>query len=448
MFKRKPTKTISGVAPLAVMAMPRACTHGTCIYCPSLNAPQSYTPESPAVLRAASLKYDPFKQVHARLKAFKIMGHPTDKIELIVMGGTFLSYPLNYQYNFIKRCYDALNGKKAGNFEEAKKLNERAKHRCVALCIETRPDVCGKIEIARMLDFGATRCELGVQALDNKIYRKIERGHTVADVINATKLLKDAGFKVGYHVMPGLPGSSIKQDIKLFKRLFSEPFRPDQLKIYPTQVLKGSKLAEIHEQGKYSPYSEEELVKLIAALKQLVPPYCRIMRIMREIPPSYLVSGTKRIDLRKVIAEYMKKQGMQCKCIRCREVGFAAREGKEIKKDLMVVRHEYKASGGKEFFLSFVNSDNLLFGLCRLRITKDKIALIRELHVYGPQIELGKHAGGWQHQGLGMELMQEAEKIAKDSGCMKMKVISGIGVREYYKKLGYNLEEEYMTKNL
>ena len=297
---RKPTRTISGVSPIAVMLPPRPCKKGACLYCPSLNAPQSYTPESPAVLRASKLNYDAFEQVKARLNAFKIMGHPTDKVELIIMGGTFLDYPVDFQYEFIKRCYDALNNKKSKDLASAKKINETANNRCIALCIETRPDTCSDEEVKRILEFGATRVELGVQALDDKIYKKIQRRHCVQDVIDATKRLKDSGFKVGYHLMPGLPGSSIKKDLKLFEKVFSDPdFKPDQIKIYPTQVLKGAALEKIYRQGGYEPYKEEELIKLLLDLKMMVPKYCRIMRIMREIPPEFLVAGTTRIDLRK-----------------------------------------------------------------------------------------------------------------------------------------------------
>ncbi|MCX8194074.1 MAG: tRNA uridine(34) 5-carboxymethylaminomethyl modification radical SAM/GNAT enzyme Elp3 [Candidatus Pacearchaeota archaeon] len=448
---RKPTKTISGVTPIAVVVAPKRCKHGTCLYCPSLNVPQSYTPKSPAIMRAQALNYDPYKQVKARLQAFEAMKHPTDKIELIIMGGTFLNYPINYQYHFIKACYDALNGKKSKSLEEAKKINEKAKHRCVALCIETRPDVCSNAEIERMLEFGCTRCELGVQAIDDKIYKLVKRGHTVKGVIEATKRLKDAGFKVGYHIMPGLPGSNFKKDIEMFKKLFSsQDFRPDQLKIYPCQVIRGAELEKLYEQGKYHPYTNEELVKLLIEFKKIVPRYCRIMRVMREIPPEFLVAGTKRIDLRKVVAEEMEKQGLKCNCIRCREIGFALLKGKKIDKKLTLNVIKYRASKGCEFFIEIVNKDDIIFGLIRLRIPdKSKEMLVRELHVYGPAVELGKKAKEViQHKGLGKWLMNEAEKIAKAKKCTKIKVISGVGVREYYRTLGYNLEGTYMVKEI
>lgn len=450
-MSKKPTRTISGVSPIAVVIEPRKCPHGTCVYCPSLNVPQSYTPESPAIMRAKDLNYDPYKQVKARLKAFNAMGHPTDKVELIIMGGTFLAYPIDYQYDFIKRCYDALNDFDAKDLEEAKRINETAKHRCVALCIETRPDVCGPEEIKRMLKFGATRCELGVQILDDKIYKTIKRGHSVEDVKRATKLLKDAGFKVGYHLMPGLPGSNFKKDIKMFDEVFkNENFRPDQIKIYPTQVVKGSELESWYKKGNYKPYSDAELVELLVKIKANVPHYCRIMRVMREIPPSYLVAGTKRIDLRNIVVKEMKKKGLKCRCIRCREVGFALRRGVDnINKNIKIKIFKYKASGGTEYFLSVVNSQDIIFGLCRLRIIKD-LAYIRELHVFGPQIKIGKKGFGVQHKGLGSYLIKKAENLAKKQKCKKVKVISGVGAREYYRKLGYRLDDEriYMIKEI
>jgi len=448
---RKPTKTISGVTPVAVVIKPMPCKHGTCLYCPSLNVPQSYTPRSPAIMRAMCLNYDAFKQVQARIESFKVMKHPTDKIELIILGGTFLSYPKKYQYDFIKSCYDAMNGKKSKTLEQAKKLNETSCHRCIALCIETRPDVCSPTLIKRMLEFGCTRVELGVQALDDTIYRKIKRKHTVKDVIEATQRLKDAGFKVGYHIMPGLPFSSMKKDIEMFEKIFKdEEFRPDQLKIYPCQVIKGAQLEKLYYKKKYNPYNQRELISLISHFKQLVPKYCRIMRIMREIPPEYMIAGTKRIDLRKMIHEEMKNQGQVCKCIRCREIGFAMLKGEKIDNNLHLNTITYNASKAKEYFIEVINNQDTIFGLIRLRISKDsKILLVRELHVYGPALELGqREKGKQQHTGLGKQLMEAAEKIARNNKCKEIKVISGVGVRQYYKNLGYKLKDNYMIKRI
>ncbi len=450
---KKPTRTISGVSPIAVVVEPRKCPHGTCIYCPSLGVPQSYTPESPAIMRARMLNYDPYNQVKARLKAFMAMGHSTNKVELIVMGGTFLAYPTDYQYEFIKRCYDALNKIESTNLEEAKKINESAAHRCVALCIETRPDFCGEGEVKRMLEFGTTRCELGVQILDDEVYKIVNRGHTVKDVAEATKRLREKGFKIIYHIMPNLPGSSFENDIEKFEEIFNnENFRPDGLKIYPCQVVKGSDLEKMYYEGKYSPYSEDELIDLLIELKRRVPKYCRIMRVMREIPPSYLVAGTKRIDLRNIVKKEMEKRGMKCKCIRCREVGFAIRSGINVDlKELKLEKISYRANCGDEIFLSFVNKDDVLFAICRLRLPDDgKIAYIRELHVYGPEVEIERvEENKIQHKGLGRKLLSEAEKIAEENGYKILKIISGVGVREYYRKQGYKLDEEgYVEKEL
>jgi elongator complex protein 3 len=447
---RKPTKTLAGVTPLAVIIEPRACKHGTCLFCPTLNVPQSYTPKSPAIMRAILLDYDPYKQVEARIRAYRAMNHPTDKIELIIMGGTFLDYPVKYQYGFIKSCYDALNGKTSSSLEEAKKLNELAARRCVALCIETRPDVCGKEEIKRMLEFGCTRVELGVQMPDDAIYKKCKRGHTVKDVISATNLLRENGFKIGYHIMPGIPGSNKKKDMKLFKLIFSnENYKPDQLKIYPCQVIKGADLANLYYKRKYKPYNEAELKELIIKFLYLTPRYCRIMRIMREIPPEYLVAGTTRIDLRKDIEEGLRNKESKIVEIRFREVGLRSRYNKDIDNKLKLKTTTYKANG-EEYFLEFVNKQDILFALLRLHINKkNKTAIIRELHVYGQSVGIGK-TGRVQHTGLGKKLMQEAEAIARKYKIKKLKVISGVGVREYYKKLCYKLDKEkvYMEKIL
>lgn len=450
---RKPSKTLAGVTPIAVMCKPRKCKHGTCLYCPSLNVPQSYTPKSPPVLRAEMLKYDPLTQVQSRLTAFKVMNHPTDKIELIIMGGNFLDYPLAYQYNFIKKCYDALNEKFSKSLDEAKKLNEKAKHRCVALCIETRPDSINDNSIKRMLEFGCTRVEIGVQVLDDKIYKFVNRGHKVKDVVIATKMLKDNGFKVGYHMMLGLPLSNPSKDLKMFVELFNDDnFKPDQLKIYPCQVIQGARLVELYKKGKYKPYSKEVIQELIIKIMKIIPNYCRVMRIMREIPPEYLVAGTHRIDLRKDIDEELKKSKTKIDEIRFREIGFFIRDKKikeKIDNKLRLKITKYRASDGDEFFLEFINKDNILFGLCRLRLVNG-VALIRELHVYGQSLAIGEKGKGFgQHLGLGKQLLKKAEDIAKENKIKKIKIISGVGVREYYKKLGYKLDENgYMEKKL
>ncbi len=443
--KRKPTKTLSGITPVAVMLPPRPCNHGSCVYCPNLNVPQSYTPKSPVVLRAKALRYDAYKQVQTRINAFELMNHPTEKIELILMGGTFLEYPEKFQKKFIKSLYDGLNGKISKTLEQAQKINETTKHRCIALCIETRPDVCIN-HIDKMRKWGVTRVELGVQIIDDDIYKKVKRSHTVKDVIDATKALKDAGFKIGYHIMPGLPGSNPKKDIQLFKKMFSnQDFKPDQLKLYPCQVMPGSELEKMYWNKEYIPYDEKVIKEILIKMLKLIPNYCRVMRVMREIPTEYLVAGTTNIGLRKDLEEELRKNKIKLKEIRYREIGFANKETLNKKTKLKITK--YKASDGKEYFLEIINKDNILFGLLRLRISKAG-AIVREVHVYGQSLELGQIGENSQHMGLGKQLIAKAEEIAKKSKQKKLKIISGIGVREYYKKLGYILEDTYMVKNL
>jgi elongator complex protein 3 len=455
---RKPTKTISGITPVAVMLPPRKCKHGCCIYCPNLNVPQSYTPKSPVVLRASNVKYDSFKQVEGRLEAYRVMNHPVEKIELIIMGGTFLQYPKKFQYEFVKGCYDALNGKVSKTLEDAQKLNEKSKQRCVALCIETRPDV---LDIKRMREFGCTRVELGVQIIDDKIYEKVKRGHTVQDVIDATKKLKDAGFKIGYHLMLNLPGVSFDKDYKMFKKIFSDDnFKPDQIKIYPCQVMPCSELEDLYWRKKYKPYDTERLASLLMKVKLLVPEYCRIMRVMREIPPDYIVAGTKKIDLRNIVHQEMVKLNKKCKCIRCREVGISLGKGKIINsKSIKLCRIDYNASEGKEIFLSFEDiKNNILIGLLRLRIPSSQVvkeinsetAVVREMHTYGGSLKVGgKDKNLWQHKGYGKLLLKEAEKIAKkEFGKNKLVVISGIGARKYFYDQSYKIDGTYVSKRL
>lgn len=436
---RKPTKTISGITPVAIMLPPKPCKHGNCIYCPNLDVPQSYTPKSPVVLRARALDYDSYKQVKVRLKAFEAMGHPTEKIEIIIMGGTFLEYPKKFQYDFVKGIYDALNEKKSKNLESAKKLNETSKHRCVALCIETRPDVCCEF-IDRMREFGCTRVELGVQIIDDKIYDFVKRGHKVRDVVNATKCLRDAGFKIGYHIMPGLPLSNLKKDLDLFKKIFSdERFKPDQIKIYPCQVMPRSGLEKFYWKGEYKPYSKIQIQNLLVKMLKFIPRYCRVMRIMREIPLEYLIAGTKDIGLRHDVEKQLRKDKVKLKEIRYREIGFVKEP--ELNLDLKLKITKYKASKGQEYFLEIINKDDILFGLLRLRIIGMR-AIVRELHIYGQSLKLGERLDiAGQHKGFGKWLMNKAEEIALKNKCKEIKVISGVGVREYYRKLGYSLEK-------
>ncbi|HEY32534.1 MAG TPA: tRNA uridine(34) 5-carboxymethylaminomethyl modification radical SAM/GNAT enzyme Elp3 [Dehalococcoidia bacterium] len=457
---KKLTRTISGVTPVAVMTQPMACP-GQCIYCPTYSAiPQSYTPESPAVLRGIQCDYDAGRQVRLRLKALSEMGHPTDKVELIIMGGTFLATPPEYQYGFIKGCYDALNGVEAATLNEAKRLNETAEYRCTGLCIETRPDWCGPEEIDRMLEFGTTRVELGVQTLDDDIFRLVSRGHGVEEVVRSTALLKEYGFKVHYHWMPGLPGSTPEKDLEMSRQLFDDPrFRPDGLKLYPTMVVEGTELERWYQQGKYQPYPREMMIDLVADIKSLVPPYVRISRVLRDIPAKFIVAGC-RDSLRGIVRERMEAQGTECRCIRCREYGHRVMSGRETGKPRLV-RMDYEASEGTEVFLSFEDENETLFGLLRLRLQSQPVsragikkgpgAVIRELHVYGPEVPLRhQNETAAQHKGLGKALLREAERIAREEFHAKeLAVLSGVGAREYYRtEPGYYENGGYMVRNL
>jgi elongator complex protein 3 len=450
---KKFARTISGVTPVAVMTEPLKCP-GHCVYCPTYQAtPQSYTPESPAVLRAIRCGYDAVKQVRSRLKVLSEMGHPTDKVELIVMGGTFLAFPEDYQYRFIKECLDGLNGQISADLEEAKERNQTAKHRCTGLCIETRPDWCGEKEIERMLRFGATRVELGVQMLDDEIYQLTRRGHKIEDVVRATALLRQYGFKVHYHWMPGLPGSTPEHDLELSRMLFEdERFKPDGLKLYPTMVVEGTELERWYKEDRYRPYDVKTMVKLMIEIKSIVPKYVRISRVLRDIPAKFITAGCKD-SLRGTVRQRMKQRGIECKCIRCREYGHRAREGWEIGEPKLV-RTDYGAAGGKEIFLSFEDEGETLFAILRMRIQprdSESPAIIRELHVYGPEVPLaGQNAAAAQHKGLGKALLREAERIAAEEfGARQMTILSGIGAREYYRtEFGYKSRGDYMVRDL
>jgi elongator complex protein 3 len=446
---KKASRTISGVTPVAVMAKPFPCP-GKCVYCPSSpEAPKSYTVESPAVLRARSCGFDAKKQVEVRLKTLAEMGHAQDKIELIIMGGTFLSYPRDYQYEFIKDCYDALNGIPSSSLEEARELNENAEHRCVGLCIETRPDFCGEEEIMSMLDFGTTRVELGVQTLDDDVHCLTKRGHGTAEVISATSLLRDYGFKVYYHWMPGLPGSTPEHDLELSLQLFEdERFRPDGLKLYPTLVVQGSELESWYRDNRYQPYGDEEMIDLLIAIKALIPKYVRISRLMRDIPSKFIIAGSRDLALRGTIRKKMEQTGLRCNCIRCREYGHRLRDGWALGRPRLA-RLDYETLGGKEVFLSYEDENETLFGLLRLRINEGK-AVVRELHIFGPEVPVGgRLERAAQHRGLGEGLLREAERIAgQEFKANRLSVLSGVGAREYYRSLGYGLEGDYMVKEL
>jgi len=503
----KPTRTISGVAVCAIMTKPIKCPHGKCAICPGGpgsvfgNIPQSYTGKEPATRRAIRNNFDPYLQVINRLEQYIMTGHVPDKLELIIMGGTFPSFTKLYQDYFVKYALKAMNDfsgmffrngeidlvkfkpffEMPGNFqddarvkrikkkllifknktkttlEKEQKKNESSKIRCVGLTIETRPDFAKPEHANQMLRLGATRVELGVQTAYDDILKKIERGHTVKDSIDATLSLKDAGFKINYHMMIGLPGSGRNKDINSFKKIFSDQrFKPDMLKIYPCMVLKGTKLYELWKDKKYTPATTEEAVEIITEIKRFVPPYVRIMRVQRDIPTYLTEAGVNKTNLRQYIEKELKEKGIKCNCIRCREIGHKLKQEKINLKNIKLKILEYDASNGKEFFISYEDvKNNALIGFCRLRFPSQslrkeitgKSALIRELHVFGSAISIGKK-GNIQHSGYGRKILKKAEDISGKNRKNKIVVISGIGVRNYYRKLGYKKQGPYMVKYL
>jgi elongator complex protein 3 len=460
----KPSRTLSGVAPVAVMTSPYPCPHGKCLPCPGgpdhpFHSPQSYTGEEPAAKRAREHDFDPFRQVQARLGQFEILGHRVEKVELIVMGGTMTARPVEYQQEFVSRCIEAMNTYPGGtpaaaalDIREVEDANEKSAIRCVAITFETRPDWSKKEHIDRMLDYGVTKVELGVQHVDDAILTYNRRGCTVADTVEANTLLRDAGLKVGFHMMPNLPGSSLESDKKMFETLFSDTrFRPDFLKIYPTLVTPGSEIEALWQEGKYSPYPEDELVDLIAFGKSLIPEYTRLQRIQRDIPAKLIVAGSRHSNFRQLAKNRLVASGKRCRCIRCREIG---RLPSLAESEIQVL--EYAACGGTEHFISAVSDDSLI-GFTRLRFPSmiyrpelESAALLRELHVYGSLVPVGKDAESeeWQHRNYGKVLLARAEDIARDAGFARLAIMSGIGVRPYYRRQGYERRDPYMIREL
>lgn len=501
----KPVRTQSGVAIVAVMTAPHSCPHGKCTFCPGGpgshfgDVPQSYTGNEPATMRGIRNNYDGYLQVWNRLEQYIVMGQPIDKVEVIVMGGTFPAQPKAYKRSFITDVFRACNDfsrmmyseegildirkfkeffELPGNVQDAARTgriheklismkaereptlegeqhsNERAKVRVVALCIETKPDWCMKTHINEILSFGTTRVEVGIQTLKDEVLALTHRGHDMNDAHESTRLMKDALLKVTYHIMPGLPGTSKEEDVGFFRQLFEdEALKPDALKIYPCMVMPGTPLYEEFKQGKFTPLTTEQAAEIIAEGTRFIPEYCRVMRVQRDIPTKYAMAGVDRNNLRQLVDVKLAEKNIVCKCIRCKEIKLNAVD----KSTLRMKRLDYNASGSTETFLYFEDSLGNLAGFCRLRhvinpwrpeFTKNS-AGVRELHVYSRAMKLGSKDQGKsiQHQGLGKELMKEAERIAKEEwSCDKILVISGIGVKEYYEKLGYTHDGVYMSK--
>lgn len=467
-LRRKVVRTISGVTVVAVMTKPLPCPQEMpCAYCPggpTSGSPQSYTGYEPAALRGAQNNYNPYNQVRTRIEQLKSIGHKVDKVELIVMGGTFPSTPLEYQEEFVKQCLDAITQTKSCSLEEAKLFAETSKIRNVGITVETRPDWAKQKQVDTMLSMGVTRVEMGVQNIYDNLYQTVNRGHSVQDVVEATQIMKDAGLKLVYHLMPGLPGSSFERDLEGFREVFVNPnFKPDMIKLYPCLVVKGTKVYDWWKNGDYKPYSNDEAAQLIAEVKKFVPPWVRIMRVQRDIPARLIEAGVKLSNLRQIAIEKLEEQGSTCRCIRCREVGHRWLKDK-VKPDpenIEIQTIKEAASGGTELFISAEDPVNdVLLGYVRLRIPSEKAVrpeiagqnagLVRELRVYGPLVPVGKHfVGAWQHKGYGSILLSEAEKQAvEDFDRKKVVVISALGTKPYYKQLGYSYDGPYVSKRV
>ncbi len=461
-IRLKPVRTLSGVTTVTVLTKPYPCP-GKCIFCPDdVRMPKSYLPDEPGAMRALEHNFDPYTQVKSRLDTLASLGHPTDKVELLILGGTFSAYRRDYQEWFVRRCFEAMNGlnpndnpAEGKSLEELQHINESTGKRNVGLSVETRPDEVTPRELAWFRRLGVTKVQMGVQSLDDRILQLNQRGHTVAEAHQATALLRAGGFKIVLHWMPGLLGATLASDRQDFARLW-EGLCPDEIKIYPTQLLEGTQLYEYWKNGEYQPYTTEELVGLIADVKPSIPRYCRVNRIIRDIPSTHVVSGNKRTSLRQDVQNELVRRGTHCNCIRCREVRGEKVERAALRLDDQV----YPADGAEEHFLSFVTPDDRIAGFLRLSLPGESApvtglndlqgaAIIREVHVYGQSLAVGmEQAGAAQHAGLGTRLMAEAERIAQSNGYRRMAVIAAVGTRNYYMERGFERGELYLAKNL
>jgi len=469
-IRMKPMRTLSGVTTVTVLTKPYPCP-GKCIFCPTdVRMPKSYLPDEPGAMRAVEHEFDPYAQVRSRILQLESLGHPTDKIELLILGGTWSSYKRDYQEWFVARCFEAMNtpltrpsdtppkgerGLKDGELEETQAINETTHHRNVGLVIETRPDEIDPDEIHWLRHLGVTKVQMGAQSLDDRILDMNKRGHDVDCTRRATALLRAAGFKIVLHWMPNLHGATPESDREDFARLW-DGFCPDEIKIYPNQLLANAELYEYWQRGEFKPYTTQELIDLIADIKPTIPRYCRVNRVIRDIPSTNVVEGNRRTSLRQDIHDEMKRRGTHCQCVRCREVRGKTVNAESLKLDDMT----YRAGSAEEHFISYVTPDDKLAGFVRLSLPKEDspqtgisdlecAALIREVHVYGQSLPVGaEKKGAAQHTGLGTRLLEEAESIAKANGFKRMAVISAVGTRGYYLGRGFERGELYLTKEL
>jgi len=449
---RKPTRTASGVAVVAVQTSPSQTCPGHCIYCPQFpGASKSYTGHEPASMRAIQCGYDPHLQVRTRLRQLESMGHDISKVELIVQGATFTAMDLEYRRWFVARCLDAMiehgqEGLEARSLRRAERLSETSAVRPVGITFETRPDWCGGVEVESMLHMGATRVEIGVQTLSDEVFRTVGRGHGVSEVARSFRAARSGGLKICAHMMLGLPGSGPEEDLESFRRLFEDPrFRPDELKIYPTLVIEGTKLHGMWRRGEYRPLTDEQVMEELLRIKPTVPPWIRIKRVMRDIPSDMISAGPRRSDMRNLVQRAMSERGERCRCIRCREVFRAP--GNEY--HFEPCSRTYEVEGGEEVFLSYEDPESeVLAAFLRLSAIDGEFR-IRELHTYGPAVGIGNGPvdGEWQHRGMGRGLVRWAEELSIDRGADGISVTSGIGAREYYRELGYRLAGRYMFKS-
>jgi len=454
-IRMKPVRTLSGVTTVTVLTKPYPCP-GKCIFCPTdARMPKSYLPDEPGAMRALQHEFDPYNQVISRLEALQAVGHPTDKIELLILGGTWSAYQRDYQEWFVRRCFEALNGIQSLNLLEAQKLNENAHHRNVGLSIETRPDYVTQQEIIWLRQLGATKVQMGAQIFDDYILELNKRGHSIEDTDKAAALLRAAGFKIVLHWMPNLLGATPESDRHDFLHMW-QGICPDEIKIYPTQLLANAELYEYWLRGEYQPYSTQELISLIADVKETVPRYCRVNRVIRDIPSNNVVEGNKRTSLRQDVHVEMQRRGTRCQCVRCREIRSHEVKERCLRLDDLV----YRAGGAEEHFISFVTPEDHLAGFLRLSLPGSDspetgmadlrgAAIIREVHVYGRSLSVGAvEHGAAQHIGLGTRLIQESERISCERGYNRLAVISAIGTRQYYFRRGFHRKELYLVKEL
>ncbi|MBE0689272.1 MAG: tRNA uridine(34) 5-carboxymethylaminomethyl modification radical SAM/GNAT enzyme Elp3 [Anaerolineae bacterium] len=515
-LRMKPVRTSSGVTPVTVLTKPFPCP-GECIFCPNdVRMPKSYLSDEPGAQRAEQNSFDPYLQTYSRLSTYYATGHPTNKIEVIILGGTWSFYPESYQIWFVKRIFDALHDFGAGidrtaeieaalrevsqlhpdrnttdahvdgivfersynqvvqtvykdemhrsreladeiaaglrarvpvdefatweELEAAHLQNEESPCRCVGLVVETRPDHISIEEVVRIRRLGCTKVQIGFQSLDDDVLLKNRRGHNVAATRRAVRLLRLMGFKIHAHWMPNLYGSSPERDIEDYGRMFGDPdFRPDELKVYPCSLIESAELMRYFRDGLWQPYTHDELLRVLVESFKRTPEYCRLTRVIRDIPSTDIVEGNKLTNFRQIVDNELERRGERCMDIRAREVRHTQVEAEALHLD----EQWYTSSCSDEIFLQYITDDRRIAGFLRLSLPNaaplidelEDAAMIREVHVYGQAVEIGDSADGRaQHTGLGTQLIERAADIARERGYAKLAVISAVGTRTYYRK--------------